>query len=103
MLSELHLTAGGTPQLYVRRHYFYPPSRLSLYYEGVASQVRAETQVRPPLHRPAALHRALPHARLRASPSHTTAPAPLQLRFGCQAGLIEHRVTQGSEGAINRD
>ncbi len=45
------------PQLYVRRHYFYPPSRLSLYYEGVASQVRAETQVRPPLRRPAALHR----------------------------------------------
>jgi hypothetical protein len=90
VLSEPRLTAGGTPQLYVRRHYFYPPSRLSLYYEGVASQVRAETQVRPPLHRPAALHRALPHARLRASPPHTTAPASNCVC--CQASVMEHSV-----------
>jgi 23S rRNA maturation mini-RNase III len=32
-------------QLYVRRHYFFPPSRLIAYYEDVTSQVRAETQV----------------------------------------------------------
>ncbi|KAK9846419.1 hypothetical protein WJX81_003426 [Elliptochloris bilobata] len=31
-------------ELYVRRHFFFPPSRLTRYYEGVASQVRAETQ-----------------------------------------------------------
>ena len=33
-------------QLYVRRHYFFPPSRITHYYEVVTSQVRAETQVR---------------------------------------------------------
>ena len=32
-------------QLYVRRHYFFPPSRITQYYEDVTSQVRAETQV----------------------------------------------------------
>ena len=32
-------------QLYVRRHYFYPPSRITQYYDNVTSQVRAETQV----------------------------------------------------------
>lgn len=32
-------------QLYVRRHYFYPPSRITQYYENVTMQVRAETQV----------------------------------------------------------
>ena len=32
-------------QLYVRRHYFYPPIRITQYYENVTSQVRAETQV----------------------------------------------------------
>ncbi|CAL8461802.1 g1333 [Coccomyxa elongata] len=31
-------------ELYVRRHFFFPPSRLIAYYEGVTSQVRAETQ-----------------------------------------------------------
>ena len=35
-------------QLYVRRHYFYPPGRITQYYENVTSQVRAETQVRSP-------------------------------------------------------
>ena len=32
-------------QLYVRRHYFYPPGRITQYYDNVTSQVRAETQV----------------------------------------------------------
>ena len=32
-------------QLYVRRHFFFPPGRLVAYYDGVTSQVRAETQV----------------------------------------------------------
>lgn len=32
-------------QLYVRRHYFFPPTRITHYYENVTSQVRAETQV----------------------------------------------------------
>ncbi|CAL5222583.1 g4973 [Coccomyxa viridis] len=31
-------------ELYVRRHYFYPPGRITQYYENVTSQVRAETQ-----------------------------------------------------------
>ncbi|EIE25234.1 ribonuclease III [Coccomyxa subellipsoidea C-169] len=31
-------------ELYVRRHFFFPPGRLTTYYEGVTSQVRAETQ-----------------------------------------------------------
>ena len=31
-------------QLYVRRHYFYPPGRITQYYKNVTSQVRAETQ-----------------------------------------------------------
>ena len=38
-------TAELYVQLYVRRHYFCPPSRLGAYYEEVTSQVRAETQV----------------------------------------------------------
>ena len=41
------MTSNCGAQLYVRRHYFFPPSKLTRYYEGVASQVRAETQVRP--------------------------------------------------------
>lgn len=32
-------------QLYVRRHYFFPPGRITQYYDDVTSQVRAETQV----------------------------------------------------------
>ena len=36
------------PQLYVRRHFFFPPGRLIAYYDGVTSQVRAETQVMGP-------------------------------------------------------
>lgn len=36
-------------QLYVRRHYFFPPSRLTTYYEGVSAEVRAESQVCIPM------------------------------------------------------
>jgi 23S rRNA maturation mini-RNase III len=33
-------------QLYVRRYYFYPPTRVTQYYENTIAKVRAEAQVR---------------------------------------------------------
>jgi 23S rRNA maturation mini-RNase III len=44
-LALLTLRCSVIVQLYVRRHFFFPPSRLMAYYDGVTSQVRAETQV----------------------------------------------------------
>ena len=32
-------------QLYVRRHYFYPPTRVTQYYENTIAKVSAEAQV----------------------------------------------------------
>jgi len=42
LLSARHPCAA---QLYVRRHYFYPPTRVTQYYENTIAKVRAEAQV----------------------------------------------------------
>ena len=38
----------GALQMYVRRHFFFPPGRVTAYYENTVAKVRAEAQVTLP-------------------------------------------------------